>query len=216
MHIKATGNTPLIAKISTHYTNTLRTVNIQKMKKLLLTMVAALLIAAAPTAASAQVEKLPQIYEIAEVTDNGAMLQAFSMIKDSVRTYYLTVGNLGIGNEVVQFNIDPFSNLYIPLGNSLDEAVESLERIKAMYKEPNNSTSTIKGCLEWAFPGKDVETVTVVHTKNLLSNSLRFSVEREGYLRATYVDKSNFNSIVSSVKFYRKMHKRERENPNKQ
>ena len=32
-HIKATGNMPLIAKISTHYTNTLQTVNIQKMKK---------------------------------------------------------------------------------------------------------------------------------------------------------------------------------------
>lgn len=190
--------------------------NRKKAKNLLLATIAVLFLAAVPTAASAQGNKLPQIYEIAEVSSDNASLEAFSMIKDSVRTYYLSVGNLGVGNEVVQFNIDPLSNLYIPLGNSLDEAVESLERIKALYKEPNNSTSTVEGCLEWAFPGKNVETVTVVHSKNLLSNSLRFSVEREGYLRATYVDKSDFNSIVSSVKFYRKLHKKERENPNKQ
>ena len=34
-------------------------------------------------------------------------------------------------------------------------------------------------------------------------------LEREGYIRAAHINKAEFNSLVSGVKFYKKLHKKE-------
>ena len=51
--------------------------------------------------------------------------------------------------------------------------------------------------------------MTVTHRKPLLTRQLEFSLQREGYIRATYVDKADMGSLITSVRFYRKIHPRE-------
>jgi hypothetical protein len=38
---------------------------------------------------------------------------------------------------------------------------------------------------------------------------LEFSLERDGYIRATTVSKSDLSALVSGAKFYRKIHPKE-------
>ena len=35
---------------------------------------------------------------------------------------------------------------------------------------------------------------------------LEFSLQREGYIRATYVDKSDLNTLLGGTKFHKKLH----------
>ena len=64
------------------------------------------------------------------------------------------------------------------------------------------------GNLSPTFPKDSLEPVRVVYRKLLISKMLEFSVTREGYTRATSVQRSDFNSLVSSLKFYKKLHKK--------
>ena len=50
----------------------------------------------------------------------------------------------------------------------------------------------------------------VTHRKVLLSHSLMFSLEREGYIRATDAQNSDMAAMISGVKFYSKLHRKER------
>ncbi len=56
---------------------------------------------------------------------------------------------------------------------------------------------------------ENLEKVTVTYERVLLTNLLAFSVERQGYIRATHIPKNQFNSLVKSLKFYRKLHPNE-------
>ena len=60
------------------------------------------------------------------------------------------------------------------------------------------------------YPDKDRETVVVTHRKPLLQHLIEFAIHRNGYIRATYISKSEFGSLVSGVKFYRKLHPKEK------
>ena len=51
------------------------------------------------------------------------------------RTYYLSVGALGVDNEVIQVHFDPLFRLNLMLGSTLDEAIETLNSLKKTYKE---------------------------------------------------------------------------------
>lgn len=181
------------------------------MKKSVIFLTAALLLSALPSLSQAQDKKLPQRYEIAEVNpdNDDVTAEVFYMVRDEQRTYYLSVGQLGVGNKVVQINIDPLNELFLPLGNTLDEAIETLGQLKALVKQPKGSSIEMDGCLHWAFPGKDMEKVTVTHVKPLLTHQLEFSVRREDHIRCTYISKSDIGSLLSSVKLYRKLHPKE-------
>jgi hypothetical protein len=116
---------------------------------------------------------------------------------------------LGIGDEIVQINFDPLFKLFIPLGSNLTEAIETLGKLKDMYKEPAGTKTQMEACFAAAVPNDKLETITITRRKFLLSNMLEFAVEREGYIRATHVTKSALSGILSSVKFYAKLHKKE-------
>lgn len=64
-------------------------------------------------------------------------------------------------------------------------------------------------CRAAAFPTDERETVTITTRKVMLSRKLEFSLQREDYIRATYISKSDFASLVGSLKFYRKLHPKE-------
>ena len=83
-----------------------------------------LLMAATPLLASAQViEKAAQRLELAKVeTEEGSIstseIEVFKMNDNG--TYWLSVGGLGIGTDLIQLQFDPVYELFIPLGNNLD------------------------------------------------------------------------------------------------
>ena len=175
---------------------------------------------ACSAAAFAQGSKLPQRLELVTVDlnvgDEGSFLSAeenlevFNMPQDGANHYFLSVGRLGIGNEVVQLDVDPVSELFIPIGDTVAEAMEFLKKLQALYKGPKGTSLEIEGCLAVAFPNDKLEKVTVTYQKVLLTNMLAFSIERQGYIRATHIPKSQFNSLVTSMKFYRKLHPKEK------
>ena len=185
------------------------------MKKILL--IVSLLVCS--FAAMAQMSKLPQRLELVtvdlEVGDQGSFLSAeenlevFNMPIDGVNHYYLSVGHLGIGDMVVQIDFDPIFELFIPLGDTVAESLEYLQKLQALFKGPKNQSIEIEGCLAAAFPNDNLEKVTVTYQKVLLTNLLAFSVQRGDAVRATHIPKSQFNSLVRSLKVYHKLHKKE-------
>ena len=169
--------------------------------------------------ALAQQTKLPQRLELVtvdlELGDEDSFLstqenlEVFNMPVDGVNHYYLSVGHLGIGDDVIQFNIDPIFELFIPIGDTVAESLEYLQGLQALFKGPKGKSMEIEGCLAAAFPDDNLEKVTVTYKNVLLTNVLAFSVERQGYIRATHIPKNQFNSLVKSLKFYRKLHPKE-------
>ena len=173
-----------------------------------------LVLAAVCTTASAQVlEKASQRLELTTLeTELGgfetASLEVFKM--NDTGTYWLSVGHLGIGTDLLQLQFDPVYELFIPLGDSLEEAVEKMNELKAFYKNPRLSEMQIDGCLAALYPGENFEPVTVTSRRLLGSKILSFSVKRDDLVRATYITKSDFGALVFSLKGYKALHPNEK------
>ena len=161
-----------------------------------------------PVRISAQNAKLPLIDEIVTVEDENGnnIIDVFAHNVDGKTQFYLNVGNLGIGDNVVQFLFDPVFKLYIPLGETFTEAMESLEKMQQLFKEPKGTVTEYPGNFAPLTPTTEIETVKVTTRKGLLGRSLEFALEREGYIRATSVSKSDFKSLMFNLKLNRKMY----------
>lgn len=172
-----------------------------------------LLVAVMPLTASAQVlQKAAQRMELATLeTEVGGVpnveLEVFKM--QDAGTYWLSVGHLGIGGDLVQLQFDPVYELFIPLGNTLDEAIATMNDLKAFYKKPRLSTMEMPGCLAAIVPNENLEPVTITSRRLLTSKILSFSVLRDDLVRATYINKGDFGSLLFSLKAYRKLHPKE-------
>jgi len=152
-----------------------------------------------------------EIVEIEESEGNHTCteLEVFYMNDESPRTYYLSVGHLGIGNDIVQIKFDPIFELFIPLGDNLSDAIAKLQEIKDFCKQPAEATMELEGCLTAAYPNDNLETVTLTRRNLIFSKLVEFSVPRDGLVRATYLSKSNIGTLLSGVKFYQKIHPNE-------
>lgn len=159
-----------------------------------------------------QKKGFPVIVDLVQLEDENEnmILEIFNMPSDSLNRYYLDVGMLGFGDEIVQLYFDPAHALYLPLGNTLEQAQNVLNEMKGLFSTEPGTYMFKDGCLAFGFPSSKLEPVKITYHKELLGKSLEFSVEREGYIRATYVSKSNLGSILTSLKLYRKMHPREK------
>ena len=181
----------------------------KRISKVLIT----LLFAAMPVLASAQIlQKASQRLELATVeTEIGghetAELEVFKM--NDTGTYWLSVGHLGIGSELVQLQFDPMFELFIPLGNTLEEALATMKELQAFYKKPRLSTMEVQGSLAALYPYDNLEPVTITSRRLLGSKILSFSVKREDLVRATYISKADFGSLVFSLKAYKTLHPNE-------
>ena len=179
------------------------------LKKIIITVLMAL----TPLMASAQViQKASQRMELAKVeTENGSFatteIEVFKMNDEG--TYWLSVGGLGVGTDLIQLKFDPVYELFIPLGNTLDDALATMKDLQAFYKNPRRSAIEIQGCLSALYPNDQMETVTVTARKFLTTRLLSFSVNRDELVRATYISKADFGSLVFSLKMYRKIHPKE-------
>lgn len=149
--------------------------------------------------------------EIAQVNNesDSHVLEIFYMADENPRTYYLSVGNLGIGGHVVNIDMDPIFELFIPLGNTLDEAIAKMEELKAFYKKPKLSTMTIPGNFAAIYPTDDIITVDVTRRQFIFSKVLEFSIPTPGsetVVRNTHVTKSDFNGLLTGLKIHKKLH----------
>ena len=84
-----------------------------------------------------------------------------------------------------------------------------MKELQAFYKEPRLSTMEVQGCLAAMYPGEDFEPVTITSRRLLGTKILSFSVQREDFVRATYISKSDFGSLVFSLKAYKTLHPKE-------
>ena len=172
-----------------------------------------LLMAVMPLTASAQVlQKAAQRMELATLeTEVGGVpnveLEVFKM--QDAGTYWLSVGHLGIGGDLVQLQFDPVYELFIPLGNTLDEAIGKMNELKGFYKKPRLSQMEVQGCLAAVTPNDNFEPVTVTSRRLLTSKILSFSVKRDDMVRATYISKADFGGLLFSLKAYKKLHPKE-------
>lgn len=140
--------------------------------------------------------------------DNGAKhLMVFNMPEEGQNHYYVCVGTLGLGDDYIQVNIDPVSNLFLPLGDTLAEAQAKLEEIKGIAKQPVGTTFETPGCLSIGYPnGAEMEQISITHMRPLLTHLIEFSIRRNGYVRATHIAAGDFGSLIPGVKLYRKLH----------
>ena len=161
-------------------------------------------------AALAQESKIPQRLEVVEVEDNDQTYEIFNMPRDGENHYFLDVGTLGIGTEIVQIHVDPLFHLYIPVGHTLDEVMEGLKQLQSLFKTAPGTSVEKQGCLTPVFPDEnELRPVKVTYRKVLLGRMLEFSIEEEDYIRSNHISKSALGSLVSSLKFYRSLHPKE-------
>lgn len=150
--------------------------------------------------------------DIAQVSmgEKEAPLEVFKYSIDGENNYFLSLGNMGIGGKVIQFQIDPLFEFFIPLGKTLDEVTRELEKIQGYCKEAPKSSRMMEGCLDFYYPKQGKEQVKVTTRRSLIiGRTLEFALEREGYNRATYISSSNIKSLIKRVKSYRKIHPKE-------
>ena len=161
-----------------------------------------------PLGLSAQQKNLPLIEEIAEVEDSNGdnVMDVFAHNKDGKTQFYLNVGNLGIGDDVVQLLFDPVFKLYIPLGETFTEAMESLTEMQKLFKAAPGTVTEYMGNFAPLAPTEKLETVKVTTRKGLFTRNLEFALEREGYIRATSVSKSDFGNLMTNLKLNKKLY----------
>ena len=155
----------------------------------------------------AQTNKIPTIKEIVSI-ENENTTQAVQIVNipvDGINHYWLHVGSMGIGNKVIQVELDPFDQLFIPLGDNITDAVAFMEDLKTLFKEPKGTMRVIQGSFKPFFPGENLETIQVYKHKPLLTNQLQFVIERDGYERVAYLSKSDFNALLKGLKFHGKL-----------
>lgn len=159
--------------------------------------------------ANAQDSIFRQRLEIAEVDDENDdnTLEVFRM-QDNGR-YYLSVGHLGVGGDVVQIQFDPIFELFIPLGETLAEALETMKTLNGWYKMSRKETKYTEGCLSAAYPNDKFESVLVTRRQFLATRVLEFGLDRDGYVRAAHISKADFSSLYTSLRLYKKLHPKE-------
>ena len=163
-------------------------------------------------AAFSQNKLLRPRVEIAElendVTIDAIEMEVFYMDDESPRMYYLSLGHIGIGTDIVQVDFDPAFELFVPLGGTIKEAIAKMEEIKTWFKEDRLTERELTGYFSLAYPGGDPVSIKVTSRRLLTSKILEFSLPTgiDGIVRATYIGKSEFGSLLTSVKVYKKIH----------
>lgn len=178
------------------------------MKKFLFAL---LLIAVVPVITFGQEKKLFRDARIITELEreDGSEICVFYM--PDMNQYYYEVGSLGIGVDVLQVEFDPVYSLFIPLGETLEEAQAKLEEFNAHAKTARGSKMVVAGVLAFGYPNdEDLEPVTITARRILITRKLEFSVTRGDWIRATFVPRSEVVSMINGVKIYRKLHPKEK------
>ena len=183
------------------------------MKRILTTIV----LACVAILASAQNPSISSILrprvEIAECTaeETNTEMEVFYMNDENPRVYYLSLGHLGVGTDIIQVDFDPVFEVFIPLGGNLEEALAKMKEIKELYSMPRRESTQMEGCFAALYPNGESVTFTVTSRRLLGSKILEFSLPtpNESIVRATHIYKGNFNSLLTALKLYKGLHPKE-------
>ena len=180
------------------------------MKRIIATIVLACIAIFAFAQSSSILRPRVEIVECSSEQNNIEM-EIFYMNDESPRMYYLSLGGLGIGTDIIQVEFDPVYELFIPLGGSTDEAIAKMNGIKAFYNLPRRGSTEVDALFSALYPDDNVVTTTVTSRRFLASKVLEFSLPAgsDGAVRATYIYKGDFNSLLTSLKVYKKLHPKE-------
>ena len=163
-------------------------------------------------AAFGQGSLLKQTLEIVEleINDGEKEISVFDMPEGDVHQYFFCAGTLGIGDDIIQFNIDPVSNLFIPLGGTLEEALAKMEEIRGVANMSSGDGIETVGILAVGNPSTgEEEPVYLTARRFLFQKNVTFTVKRNGYVRSTDLSRSDLGAMVNGIKFYRKIHPNE-------
>lgn len=147
---------------------------------------------------------------IASVEDETSQYEVFPLIMpDGSKQYYLSLGNVFVGDHKIGVDV-PVAELFVYLGANLNETLSTMEEIKTWFKEPVDTEHHVGGRLAIGQPDGTLEEIEVETSKGLFGGKyLEFEVERSGADLYATIGKANFSSLVSGVKFYRKLHPKE-------
>jgi hypothetical protein len=69
----------------------------------------------------------------------------------------------------------------------------------------------LTGCFAALYPNENIVTVTATRRQVLSSKLVEFSLPTgdERFVRATYISKSDFGSLLGTLKIYKKLHPKE-------
>lgn len=153
-------------------------------------------------------EKIYQKRDIVELEsgeeNEHIPLEIFAMKAPDSTRFYLSVGPLGVGDNVMQIHFDPLFELFLEIGETLSQTEETLYKIQDLYNQAEGTSMQLNGCLAVGYPNKEIEPVTITRKNFMVTKYLEFSVVRDGYIRATSVPKSDFNSLMLTYKLNRK------------
>lgn len=151
-----------------------------------------------------------EIVEV-EISNSDVTLSIFDMPEGDQHNYFLDLGVLGIGDAFLQLHLDPLSHLFIFLGNTLAEAQVAIDDLKAFAKEPHGTTREMVGTLSVGNPLTGTpEPLYLTVRKGLVSRNVEFCIHRGNYIRSTLIAKADLGSVASSLKIYRKLHKKQK------
>lgn len=139
-----------------------------------------------------------------ELNDSHVEYELLYFPAEDHNDYYLNVGHVGVGDEIVQVYLDPLFTLYVKIGSSMSEAIATMEKLKEMFSTVG-STMELEGNLGIAYPTEKTETVYITCKKPLLSKYLDFSLKRDGYLRSAACRKSEIGSLTFGLKTHSKI-----------
>lgn len=148
----------------------------------------------------------PVIYDITKVGEGADEQSVVNMPRDGVNDYYLFVGPMGIGNDVISVQVDPVNHLFVPLGNTLVDALARLEEIKALFDNPVGTVTQMDAGFGPLVPDANPKTLRVTRQRVIFTNQLQFALDFPEYVRTAYLTRSDLNSLISGVKFYSKLH----------
>lgn len=154
----------------------------------------------------AQNSSIPMVLDIASVDTDGKETEVVNIPRDGVNCYYLHVGSMGIGNSIISVDVDPIDRLFVPLGNTLSEAILKMEELKALLKEPKGTSIEIQASFGPLFPSDSLQAVKVSRFQPLITNYLEFTINQGEFDRIAHISRADFNALLSGVKFYGKIH----------
>lgn len=146
-----------------------------------------------------------------EAEETNTEMEIFYMNDENPRVYYLSLGHLGVGTDIIQVEFDPVFEVFIPLGGNLEEALAKMKEIKDLYGMPRRQSTEMQGFFSALYPSGENVTFTVTSRRLLGSKILEFSLPtpNESIVRATHIYKGNFNSLLTTLKIYKGLHPKE-------
>lgn len=151
--------------------------------------------------------------EITEIEQNDDTFSLFQYKDPDQRVgYYLSLlhTNGSVSFEILEMgntSISSFDECCLYLGENYDQVLETLTGLVDLFSEPSGTTRELEARRSNGAEGlADSITVNCILRKGLLGKHLAIQFEGRKHPAEVQLSKSSVKSLISGVKFYRKLH----------